>query len=725
MAQWFIPPLTERHGSKAELQVLNALRSALSDRMHCDVYAQFPVREGYVRVPDFLILDRELGLILLEVKGLLAAQVGAVAGDCWQVKDYFGKQEINPFRQGMDALDMLCAHGPQPAPPRRVGVVLPYIEGRDWWRAGHRAEKAVLFREELRGDLLNRLREIAAVGGGGWHAEAFHEWRQHLGGTMREEPFVQPKKGEIARTLENYVAGRDGQLRGDAIDVPNGAYRVRGIAGSGKTTLLAQSAAWMLFNEPASRIAFVYHSRSLFDHSYSLVVESLRKFAAGRGQEVICDEKDGKVGLSGAVGGIRVFNAWGGKASCGFYTFLCSHLGCAVKTMDEAKADFWRRFRREPGSGDLLPFLCLDLLERYETNIEPYFDGVFIDEAQDLISNDEAVRYRDREPFFWLAYRSLKPVRADNPAQRRLIFAYDEAQSLSTLHIPSASRLFGEELTTLFQGGRGRNRIMRCSFRNPKPILIAAHVLGMGFLRERGAVQGLTAEEWRAIGYEVEGSFRQGDVATLRRSDEHSPNPVPKLWRAESITVMQHASRDAELEWLRNALCDDVQNHGLKASRDILVIDLRNESLQVKAALEKPRKQGGEKLRCFIPGADWSDPNTFWREGCITLTNVRRAKGNEAPMVYVVGLDALSESGGTRREVVCARNTFFVALTRAQAWVSLSGVEKGPAVAAIFEEIRKVVGMVQSSSSSVEFVYRTDRDFRNLAHEDQPELELV
>jgi superfamily I DNA and RNA helicase len=541
---------------------------------------------------------------------------------------------------------------------------------------------------------------------------------------VQEEAGPPPRKGEIARKLESYVAGRERQLRGDAIDIPSGAYRVRGIAGSGKTTLLAQSAAWMFFNAPSSRIAFVYHSRSLFEQSYALVVESLRKFAAGRGQEVICDEKEGKVGLSGAAGGIRVFNAWGGKNSCGFYTFLCSHLGARPKTMDEAKNEFRRRFRREPGTGDLLPFLCLDLLENYEASIEPYFDAIFVDEAQDLISNDEGVRFKNREPFFWLAYCSLKPAQADNPTQRRLVFAYDEAQSLSTLHIPSASRLFGEELTTLFQGGRGRNRVMRCSFRNPKPILIAAHILGMGFLRERGAVQGLTAEEWRAIGYEVDGNFRQGGVATLRRSDEHSPNPVPKWWRAESISVVQHESKEAELEWLRRSLWDDVQNHGLKPARDILVVDLQSDLPRVKLAIEKPRKQG-EALQCFIPGADREDRNTFWRDACITLTSIWRAKGNEAPMVYVIGMEALSERAASRTDVVCARNKFFVALTRAQAWVSLSGVNSGPGTAAMFEEIGKVVGMVQSSSSSVQFVYRADRNFRNLAHEDQPELELA
>lgn len=723
MAQWFIPPMAERYGNKAELRVLDALRSALADRMNCDVYAQYPVREDYVRVPDFLILDRELGLVLLEVKGLVLAQVGAVAGDCWKVKEYFGRTEIYPFRQGMQALDMLCAHGPQPAPPRRVAVVLPFIESTDWWRAGYRGEKSLLFRNELRGDLIKRLIEIAPVGGGNWNAEAFHGWQQYLGGTVREEPDLLRRKGEIARMLESYVAGRDRQLRGDAIDVPNGVYRVRGIAGSGKTTLLAQSAAWMYFNAPASRVAFVYHSRSLFEHSFTLVLESLRKFAAGRGQEVLCDEKEGKIQLSGAAGGIRIFNAWGGKDSCGFYTFLCSHLGARPKSMDEATNEFWKRFRRKPGTGDLLPFLCLDLLERYEGSIEPYFDAVFIDEAQDLISDAPEVRFGDREPFFWLAYRSLKPGQAENPTQRRLIFAYDEAQSLSTLHIPSASRLFGEQLTTLFQGGRGRNRIMRCSFRNPKPILIAAHILGMGFLREQGAVQGLTAEEWRAIGYEVEGNLRQGGVATLRRSDEHSPNPVPKLWPAESIAVVSHASKEAELEWLRRSLRDDIENHGLKPARDILVVDLQKDLSRVKAALEKPPKRGAG-LQCFLPGAMGEDRNTFWRDGEITLTSIWRAKGNEAPMVYVIGMEALSERAASRTEVVCARNKFFVALTRAQAWVSLSGVESGAGTVAMFEEIRKVVGMVQSSSSAIEFVYRTDRNFRNLAHEEQPDLGL-
>lgn len=444
------------------------------------------------------------------------------------------------------------------------------------------------------------------------------------------------------------------------------------------------------------------------------MAESLQKLADSKGLEVVYDRRKGKIGLAGEPGAIRVFNAWGGSQSCGFYSFMCSQVGCKPVDFNGANAGFRRRFQSTPGGSDALPYLCLDLLERNDDAIQPYFDAIFIDEAQDLISNRDDLHFNGREPFFWLAYRALKPVSASHPFQRRLIFAYDEAQSLSTLHIPSAKQLFGEEFASLFVGGR--NRIMRCAFRNPKPILIAAHVLGMGFLRAGGAVQGLTASEWRAIGYEVDGNLRSGAMVTLSRSDENSPNPVPRKCGLDSISVSEHRSVEEELEALRKALWHDVNTHGLRPSRDLLVICLRADADRVKRSLEAPRVDR-RTVRCFTPGKGEA-MNEFWRPGHVTVTNIWSAKGNEAPMVYVLGLETLAEKAGAANE----RNKFFVALTRAQAWVSLSGVAGGPAATDLLNEVRKVTGMVQSTSSSMQFCYRIDRNYRDLDHEEQPEL---
>ena len=55
----------------------------------------------------------------------------------------------------------------------------------------------------------------------------------------------------------------------------------------------------------------------------------------------------------------------------------------------------------------------------------------------------------------------------------------------------------------------------------------------------------------------------------------------------------------------------------------------------------------------------------------------------------------------------------------------MSGVRNGPITEALFDEVRTVLGMIQSSGSALQFVVKRDRLFRELTHEDQPELNLA
>jgi superfamily I DNA and RNA helicase len=57
-------------------------------------------------------------------------------------------------------------------------------------------------------------------------------------------------------------------------------------------------------------------------------------------------------------------------------------------------------------------------------------------------------------------------------------------------------------------------------------------------------------------------------------------------------------------------------------------------------------------------------------ENHITLTTVYRAKGNEAGCVYIVGIDSIFSN----KNSIVARNKLFTAITRAKAWVTITGV---------------------------------------------------
>lgn len=78
-------------------------------------------------------------------------------------------------------------------------------------------------------------------------------------------------------------------------------------------------------------------------------------------------------------------------------------------------------------------------------------------------------------------------------------------------------------------------------------------------------------------------------------------------------------------------------------------------------------------------------PNKFWCGGGVTVSRIHRAKGNEAEMVYVVGLDNVAKDESNLQ----LRNQLFVALTRAKAWAKLSGV--GSCSYPLYEEMWQVV----------------------------------
>ncbi|WP_233554343.1 hypothetical protein [Deinococcus cavernae] len=72
---------------------------------------------------------------------------------------------------------------------------------------------------------------------------------------------------------------------------------------------------------------------------------------------------------------------------------------------------------------------------------------MLIDEGQDLVHEEPELTFDEKQAFYWMAYQSLRPVARDalldtgEPEARRLIWAYDEAQSLDTLTIPSTRAL--------------------------------------------------------------------------------------------------------------------------------------------------------------------------------------------------------------------------------------------------------------------------------------------
>jgi superfamily I DNA and RNA helicase len=307
------------------------------------------------------------------------------------------------------------------------------------------------------------------------------------------------------------------------------------------------------------------------------------------------------------------------------------------------------------------------------------FDAILIDEAQDLISQNW--HYQQKQPFYWLAYQALRPVNSLHPEQRRLIWAYDELQSLNGFSSLTAGELLGRELSHLvtgsYPGGINKTEIMSRCYRTPSPLITFAHGLGMGLLRPEGMLTGMTSiTEWSAMGYEVKGNLIPGRQVTLTRED--SSHPLPTLWQKPLIEFSTYATRQQELTAIAAKIIQNLRQEGLRPSREILVIilgDFKGASSLESYVAKFLVKQG---IDIYLP-----DANNFWSDGAVTITRIHRAKGNEADLVYLVGLDQIAQ----QEDNLQLRNQLFVGITRSKAWLNLSGIGYYP----LYQEVRTLL----------------------------------
>ncbi|GET42733.1 ATP-binding domain-containing protein [Microseira wollei] len=693
-----------KSGERGESKVWEAVKLAFTDR-NCIAYWRYPIfsRVGKTRKePDILIADVELGLIVIEVKSIRIDQIVAIHGHRWEFRNFYTNYG-RPYQQAENQLFALLGYCDREPTLRckvtgRAIVSLPLITQAQWQKKGFDqlpSCPAILFQDHLLQvatsvkTLLQQIEQtIPAIKGRNLHEEQWKLILAVLGGSpvFRKPRLTSPPKtskegklglhtrGGVLEQARNWLSEFDLQQELIGKQIPPGAQRIRGIAGSGKTVLLCQKAAHMHLKYPDWHIALVFFSRSLYDPIIAQLDKWLRRFSSG---EVEYDSHNQK---------LRVLHAWGAKNQPGLYSIICEASGVQRLTAYDTDS-------KHPNES--LAEVCSLLLKT--ATIPPIFDAILIDEGQDLIVDDE-FKFKDKQPFYWMVYQSLRPVDMQHPEQRRLIWAYDEAQSLSSLNIPTAGELFGDELAHLVTGfyadGIKKSEIMHKCYRTPGPILTAAHGIGMGLLRPEGMLSGITrTPDWQALGYEVTGRFTRGQQITLRRLSDNSPNVIPQLWYGSVIEFEVFSDRISELSALSANIWHNLTQDYLNPSREILVVVLGEffDAIELESHVAEFLISQG--INIFIPGNTESNilnpdpenrnPNKFWCAGAVTVSRIHRAKGNEADMVYIVGCDNVAKDESN----VALRNQLFIALTRAKGWVKLSGIGKYP----MYEEIKKIL----------------------------------
>jgi len=675
-------------------KVWDSVRNAFSDR-NCIGYWRYPLffRVGKVcKEPDIIIADREFGICVLELVCVTIDQIASIQGDSWQFQnvDLISGSPSDRCKSQIQALVSNCDR--EPSIFRKVTgraiIALPLITEEQWQQKGFDKLPGcppIIFQNFLSKEkLLQKIQQSTPVVPGVSLDE--QQWElllAVLGGTsvLRKPPRMSSNiqqngvsRASIIAALQERLYELDLQQVHIGTEIPPGAQRIRGIAGSGKTVLLCQKAAHMHLKHPHWDIALVFFTRSLYEQIEGLVDKWIRHFSNGEAKyDANAKQK------------LRVLHAWGAHNQPGLYRVIAEYHNQTPGSIVRGLA---------PNTG--LAYRCKELLDDLN-EIKPIFDAILIDEGQDLVVDEDDVKYQGKQTIYWLAYQALKPVES-NPEERRLIWAYDEAQSLDNLVIPTAPSLFGDGFGRMVsgthKGGIKKSEIMHRCYRTPGQILTAAHAIGMGLLRPDGMISGITrADEWRNIGYEVDGAFMSGQEITLYRPPSNSPNLVPQLWGESVLEFEIYESRDEELAALADNIRKNIKQEGLNPSREILVVVLGStqEAMKLESKVATFLIQQG--INVYIPGAPrvntlqfhWTEgqPNKFWLDGGVTVSRIHRAKGNEADMVYVVGCDHVAKDEAN----VGLRNQLFVALTRSRGWAALTGIDDYP----MYQEIRNVI----------------------------------
>lgn len=484
-------------------------------------------------------------------------------------------------------------------------------------------------------------------------------------------------KGNTLKTIEAEIANLDAWQKRGAIEYPEGPQRIRGLAGSGKTIVLAQKAAFLHAKHPDWKIAVTFQTRSLYQQFRNLI----RKFSF----DMIRDEPDWN--------NLRVIHAWGSYSSPGIYSEIARSADVSPVSFGAAKDKF--------GISQAFRGVCTDLNAVIKDKpIEPMFDAVLIDEAQDF-----------PEEFFHIVYEAVA-------APKRVVWAYDELQNLSDFTMSPAEKLFGNnadgtprvQLTN--QPGRPlQDIVLPTCYRNTPWALATAHALGFGIYRSKGLAQmfddpGL----WDAIGYEEKGGApKAGERVTFARKANASPSYFSDLLEpSEAIQCKVFNSEEEEFTWVTDKIKKNIEDEELDAD-DILVI-IAN-PLKIRpcgAKISRFLKERG--ITSHLAGVTTSRDALFY-EKSVAITSIYRAKGNEAPMVYVVGANYCYDGF----DLATKRNTVFTAITRSRAWVRVSGV--GLKMANLKREVDNVV----DNEFQLAFIYPTAEEISNmrLIHRDR------
>ncbi len=443
--------------------------------------------------------------------------------------------------------------------------------------------------------------------------------------------------GVTIAQLESEIANFDQKQRRAALVNTTGPQRIRGLAGSGKTVILAMKAAYLHLSNPDDLILVTFFTRNLRNLLTNLITRFYRNYK----------EEDPDWNR------IHVRHGWGGNNIPGTYSDTCKRLGVKPISFDEARE-----------ATDPFDYVCRQLLK--QASVPCFYDHVLIDEGQDFPSG-----------FYELCFALAKGTRDE----KNIVWAYDELQNILNVKMRSPEELFGmdgnneprislERAEGKLSFGTINDTVLSKCYRNQAEVLVIAHALGFGIYSDEIVQLLESREHWQDVGYEVqsEGELSVGTIVEILRPAENSPLSFNAIQKANIVKTFISDSLDNEVNWIVNEVKEFI-NGGLQPE-DMLIISLddRNARRNFSKISEELAIQGVSTNN--ITADPYNEP-PFIMPNMVTLSTVYRAKGNEASVVFAMGINAIylpTRSG---------RNKLFTAFTRTKAWLRVSGIGKG------------------------------------------------
>jgi superfamily I DNA and RNA helicase len=469
------------------------------------------------------------------------------------------------------------------------------------------------------------------------------------------ERLAPTSKGVLANKIESEIVSFDRQQKHGGMVILDGFQRIRGLAGSGKTIILAMKAALTHLRNPEARILYTFYTKGLYQHIKRLITRFYRQF----------EDSDPDWTR------LHILHGWGGYSGEGVYFNACMANNVKPISFREAKYQ----------GTDPFDYACTTLLQSVE--VQPAYDYILVDEGQDFPAS-----------FIKLCIKLA--------VNNRVIFAYDDLQTIFQAASPSVNEIVGVDKNQKPLVDLTEDVVLYKCYRNPREILLIAHALGFGIYSN--IVQMLeNKDQWTDLGYTViKGDFITGSDTEIERPKENSlPTISMNQTINEIVKAIVYNTFDDEINSTVKNIKADIED-GLRPD-DILVIcvDDRNAKNYLSLIASKLNIEGIGFNNLHDDSYGIRD---FYKESQVTLSTVHKAKGNEAFMVYILGVDALYTTYASVRE----RNILFTAMTRAKGWVRISGI--GTAA----EECKKEIETALENFPFLRFKYPSPPEIKTI-----------